>query len=217
MGIQLLQMAEQVKKYSESETVELKKSTGELKEAVANALMHRDYNVRGTSLNVEIFDDRIEIRNPCSLYGGLTLNKILKDNVSKRRNELIADLFHRIHFIEKWGRGIELILSKEPKTTFKEVADIFYTVFERKREDLTMEKIGGGQIGGQIGGLIISEKQKEILELLKANPKISRVELTAKLNINPSAIQKHINALKAKTLIKRIGAAKGGYWQIIKK
>ena len=36
--------------------------------------------------------------------------------VSERRNELIAEMLHRVHFIEKWGRGIKLILSKEPDT-----------------------------------------------------------------------------------------------------
>jgi ATP-dependent DNA helicase RecG len=41
--------------------------------------------------------------------------------VSKRRNEIIAELFHRIHFVEKWGRGISLILSKQPTADFKEV------------------------------------------------------------------------------------------------
>jgi len=187
-----------------------------LREAVINAFCHRDY-LEPDSVNIAIFTDRVEIRNPGSLYGGLTLTKILKENVSKRRNELIAELFHRVHFIEKWGRGIELILSKEPKTIFKEVADIFYTIFERKKEGLSESKIGGGQISGQISGQIISKMQKEILGLLKANPKISRAELTAKLNINPSAIQKHINTLKAKSLIKRIGAAKGGYWEVIDK
>ena len=55
--------------------------------------------------------------------------------VSKRRNEVIAELFHRIHFVEKWGRGISLILSKEPTADFKEVADIFITTFKRKNYD----------------------------------------------------------------------------------
>ncbi|MBI2118944.1 MAG: hypothetical protein HYT97_04885 [Elusimicrobia bacterium] len=42
------------------------------------------------------------------------IHQIRSKIVSERRNELIADMFHRIHFVERWGRGIKLILDKEP-------------------------------------------------------------------------------------------------------
>ncbi len=54
------------------------------------------------------------------------------ENVSVRRNELIADIFHDVHYVEKWGKGISLILDKEPGAQFKEVATLFITVFKRK-------------------------------------------------------------------------------------
>ncbi|MBU1873587.1 winged helix-turn-helix transcriptional regulator, partial [bacterium] len=53
------------------------------------------------------------------------------------------------------------------------------------------------------------------LNLIEQNNKISRKQLSDILNINPSAIQKHINKLKQKGLLKRVGSAKGGYWEII--
>jgi ATP-dependent DNA helicase RecG len=52
------------------------------------------------------------------------------------------------------------------------------------------------------------------LELIKENPKITRSELVDKLGINPSAIQRHIQKLKADGTIERIGGDKGGYWKI---
>ncbi len=52
--------------------------------------------------------------------------------VSKRRNEIIAEMFHQVHFVEKWGRGIDLILSEEPDADFKVAADIFFTTFKRR-------------------------------------------------------------------------------------
>ena len=54
------------------------------------------------------------------------------------------------------------------------------------------------------------------MELIKENPKITRNELSEKLEINPSAIQKHIQKLKSENRIERIGGDKGGYWKIIK-
>jgi len=69
--------------------------------------------------------------------------------------------------------------------------------------------------GGQKGWSELTERQEEILNLIEQNNKISRKQLSEILNINPSAIQKHINKLKQKGFLKRIGPAKGGYWEII--
>ena len=59
------------------------------------------------------------------------------------------------------------------------------------------------------------KKWSEVLELIKENPKITRKELSEKLGINSSAIQRHIQKLKTEGLIERIGGDKGGYWKII--
>lgn len=101
------------------------------REAIINAFSHRDYH-EYDSANIAIFKNRLEIRSPGGLYGGLTIEKIKEEEVSRRRNELIADMFHRVHFAEKWGRGIKLILSNEPTADFKVIAGIFITTFKRK-------------------------------------------------------------------------------------
>ena len=69
--------------------------------------------------------------------------------------------------------------------------------------------------GGQKRWSELTERQEEILNLIEQNNKISRKQLSDILNINPSAIQKHINKLKQKGLLKRIGPDKGGYWEVI--
>ncbi|MCK4468497.1 MAG: putative DNA binding domain-containing protein, partial [Desulfobacterales bacterium] len=109
------------------------------REAIINAFCHRDY-YEYDSVNIAIFKDRVEIRSPGGLFGGLTIEQITKEMISKRRNELIAEMFHRVHFVEKWGRGIRLILSKEPETVFSEVANIFFTTFKRKGLDALSAK-----------------------------------------------------------------------------
>ena len=83
------------------------------REAIINAFCHRDYR-EFDSVNIAVFKDRVEIRSPGLLYGGLTIETIRTKMVSERKNELIAEMLHRVHFIEKWGRGIKLILFKEP-------------------------------------------------------------------------------------------------------
>ena len=71
------------------------------REAIINAFCHRDY-YNYDSVHVAVFKDRLEIRSPGLLYGDLTIERIKHENVSERRNELIAEMLHKVHFIEKW-------------------------------------------------------------------------------------------------------------------
>jgi len=61
------------------------------------------------------------------------------------------------------------------------------------------------------------KRWSEVLELIRENPAVSRKELSEKLSINPSAVQKHIEKLKSDGFIKRIGGDRGGHWEILKK
>jgi len=185
------------------------------REAIINAFCHRDYR-EYDSVNIAVFKDRLEIRSPGLLYGDLTIEKITTEMVSERRNELIADLFHRIHFIEKWGRGIRLILSKEPDTRFKEVGTHFIVTFKRKGT-VAQEEVEKG-VERLAEGLVerLAENQKKMLKLMKANPYVSKKELSLKIGISTTAIDKNILSLKQKGLLKRIGPDKGGHWEVLK-
>ena len=186
-----------------------------LREAIINAFCHRDY-WKYDSVNVAVFTDRVEIRNPGLLYGGLTIDKIKKENISERRNELIAEMFHLVHYVEKWGRGISLILSKEPKTGFKEVGSHFVVVFKRKgTPQVELTELKDKKTKGLVDGLV--ESQIKIIELISNNPRISKREISEKIGISTTAIDKHIQKLKEKGMLKRIGHDKGGHWEIIKK
>jgi len=76
-----------------------------LREAITNAVMHRDWFFEGANVFVEIFSDRIEVSSPGGLPKGMLLADLGRKSV--RRNPLIADLLHRIAFIEKAGTGIK--------------------------------------------------------------------------------------------------------------
>ncbi len=64
-----------------------------LREAVVNAIMHRDYSIRGTSLTVEVYDDRVEITNPGGLAPGLSSDSF--GRVSVRRERISFQLCRR--------------------------------------------------------------------------------------------------------------------------
>ncbi|MBM4055620.1 MAG: winged helix-turn-helix transcriptional regulator [Planctomycetes bacterium] len=200
------------------------------REAIINAFCHRDYR-EFDSVNVAVFKDRVEIRSPGLLYGGLTIETIRTGMVSERRNELIAEMLHRVHFIEKWGRGIKLILSKEPDTKFSEAGTKFITTFIRKSyyeetnevekgvEKTTRKKVVEWSEKRLVEGLAerLVESQKRILELVKENPYISKNDLSKRIGISTTAIDKNIAKLKKEKLLERIGPDKGGYWEVVRK
>ncbi len=75
-----------------------------IREFVANALIHQDFSVTGTSVMIEIFSDRIEITNP-----GVPLvdtNRFI-DTAPKSRNESLAALMRRMNICEERGSGID--------------------------------------------------------------------------------------------------------------
>ena len=75
------------------------------REAMANALCHRDYSIGGGSVGVAIYDNRLEVTSTGALHFGLTPDKLFAPHESIPWNPLIADVFYRRGIIERWGRG----------------------------------------------------------------------------------------------------------------
>lgn len=80
-----------------------------LREAVANAICHRDYASRSGSISLAIFDDRVEIWSYGLLPSGVTVESLKKINQSIPRNIRIANVFYYHKITETWGRGVNLI------------------------------------------------------------------------------------------------------------
>ena len=80
-----------------------------IKELVANALIHQDFSVSGTSPTVEVFSNRIEITNP-----GYPLIDVLRfiDHAPQSRNEALAFLMRRLDFCEERGTGIDRVVEE---------------------------------------------------------------------------------------------------------
>ncbi len=76
-----------------------------IREALANALCHRDYSVGGGSVGIAVYDDRLEVTSSGSLHFGLTPEKLFDPHESLLWNPLIARTFYRRGIIEAWGSG----------------------------------------------------------------------------------------------------------------
>ena len=108
-----------------------------LREAVTNAVLHRDWDYTGANVFVEVYVDRIEVISPGKLPQGVTLSNI--GRTSKRRNPLVADLLHRIDFIEKAGTGIRRIREEAKEMACPDPefdADFFITITFRPNPEV---------------------------------------------------------------------------------
>ena len=98
-----------------------------LREAMINAVCHRDYLEQGAQVMVEVFDDRVEIYNPGGLPKGLPEKDFGHRSVC--RNPHIAELLLRCNYIEKMGSGIERIRTALAKEHCHEVDIRYKTMF----------------------------------------------------------------------------------------
>ena len=81
-----------------------------LREAVMNALVHRDYST-GSPIQIRVYDNHVTIANDCRLPEGTTLSGLINAHKSVSINPLIASAMFRSGQIEAWGRGIERIVN----------------------------------------------------------------------------------------------------------
>ena len=192
-------------------------SRAALREAIINAFCHRDWR-HPDYIQIAIYKNRVEIRNPGGLFDGLTFEAMRRGNVSHRRNPLIADLFRRIDMVEAWGRGMPLILANAPDVEFREIARLFVASFERP--SATVEAL-------QETGLEPPENAKEtpkkhtrntkelVLKALKAQPDVTAKALALALKLSEASVRHHLRVLQAAQRIRHVGPTKGGHWEVL--
>ena len=188
-----------------------------VREALANAFIHRDYASAAGSVSVALYDDRLEVISPGELHFGLTPEMLFQPHESKPWNPWIAKAFHRRGIIETWGRGTLKIAS------LMQAAGLPVPTLQERTESVLMTFVlPDAMVRFKNGGAIeetpekSSEKSSEkILRHLRQTPNLSAKALAEELGISSRAVEKQINLLKKDAKLVRIGPAKGGHWEVI--
>jgi ATP-dependent DNA helicase RecG len=144
-----------------------------VREAVINALIHTDYTIKGASIMIAIFDDRLEITNPGGIPFGITLAHVLAGS-SRVRNRVIARTFRELKIIEQWGSGLQRIINACIERGLK--APLFEEMGNQFRVTLYATKAHK---------IILDPWQKEFLAYLKEKEEISTKEAAAFWKIAP--------------------------------
>lgn len=149
-------------------------------EALVNALIHRDYLIMGSEIHIDMYDDRLEIHSPGGMYQGKPIQECTLDEIeSIRRNPVIADLFHRMKYMERRGSGLKKILDEtaklpgytdELKPQFRSTSTSFFVVLKNVNYATSAgDEVSGGVSGGVSGEVMTDAPSTEkLLEFCSA-------------------------------------------------
>jgi ATP-dependent DNA helicase RecG len=187
-----------------------------LREALINAFCHKDYSVRSATTSLAIYDDRLEIWNPGGLLPELKIEQLKGPHNSYQRNELIANVFYKRGWIEKWGTGTTRMIeycrkNNTPEPEFTESSDGFSVIFSFK------EAMNTG-IPSQ-PAINLTLRQMEIVAVLKNVDEMSLKEIREQLPVplSESTIRENLNHLKIKGIVTTRGQARLTKWLLINK
>lgn len=183
-----------------------------VREAMINAVCHRDYSVRSASMSLAIFDDRLEIWNNGSLPPHLKIDDLKKPHGSFPRNKLIANVLYAREYFEKWGSGINKMVAdcradNVPEPEFSEYSSGLAITF-RFRAPISAVRIEQGSKTS------LSPRQEEILSIIQKGRRVSIQQIMEELANPPSlrTANKDLQYLKAQGLIGMEGIKKGALW-----
>lgn len=180
-----------------------------LREAVANALCHRDYGLRGSSIGIAVFDDRLEITNTGTLPPGITIDELSRPHASQLRNDLIADVFYRRGIIEQWGRGTLKMIE------LTEQAGLVPPQFEERGGEIVVRFQPVHYVPPTRVEHDLSDLQQSILKVLATEGEVSLSDIRDALGDTPRrTLQDNLQTLRSLDLVTLTGRGAGAVWQL---
>jgi ATP-dependent DNA helicase RecG len=180
-----------------------------LKEALVNALAHRDYYDKGARITVELFDDRLVVTNPGGLVSSIPPEKF--GTISRSRNPLVFGLMERIRMVEYIGSGV-MRMRKAMKDAALPQPDFglqgMFSISLLKQVGFEAEPEPVVERSG------LSDIQNRALALIEANSSITSSELSEALSVSVRKIWRIIKYLNENDHIEREGSKKTGIWVV---
>ena len=204
-----------------------------IEEAVVNSIYHRDFLQR-EPIEITIEPNAISILNCPGPDRSISKAAIEKGDMlrSRRyRNRRLGDFLKELDLTEGRSTGVPTIQAKlvengSPRAIFETTDDrltflvtipVHKGCLESSEKGLEIRSKGSEKSSDACG--FSSEKtvtsSEKILELIKKKPTISAAEIAMLINMSSRGVEKQIRKLRELGILKRIGADKGGYWEII--
>ncbi len=175
-----------------------------IREAVINALIHKDY--LGSHIQMKVFEDKITLWNPGPLLSGISIDELKEPHGSVLRNELICNTFYKADLIEAWGRGTTFMVDEckkadLPEPEYREHFGGFeIALYKDKLNEEYLKKLG------------LNKRQINAIVYIKKNGKITNSEYKNLANVTDRTVLRDINELLGLKIIKKHGTTKGAYY-----
>jgi len=172
-----------------------------LREALLNALVHRDYSFSSSTL-ISIFDDRVEFVSIGGLPKGVSLADILL-GISVPRNENLANIFYRLRVIEAYGTGIPKIMRnyadcmRQPE--LQATGNAFKITLPNR--NINNHKASDNKIS-------FTENEEKVIALLNKRDEIVRKDVEIALDISQAMAVRLLRSLLDKGVVRAIGGGK---------
>ena len=195
-----------------------------IQEVLVNAIIHRDYAVIGSEIHIDIYDDRIEIYSPGGMFDGSFIQEQnIMEISSLRRNPIIADLFNRIHLMERRGSGLKKIISsyknainytQEKEVEFKSTQKDFKVILKNLNYKVAIKS--GDKMAIKSGDKVAIKSQDEqlekILEYIKKYNNCKTSDIENLLSVKSSRARKLLSILVSEKKIQALGQNKNRYY-----
>ena len=199
-----------------------------IQEVLVNAIIHRDYAVIGSEIHIDIYDDRIEIYSPGGMFDGSFIQEQnIMEISSLRRNPIIADLFNRIHLMERRGSGLKKIISsyqnainytQEKEVEFKSTQKDFKVILKNLNYKVAIKS--GDKVAIKSGDKVAIKNQDEqlekILEYIKKYNNCKTSDIENLLSVKSSRARKLLSILVSEKKIQALGQNKNRYYVLSK-
>ncbi len=182
---------------------------GVLREAVVNAVAHRDYRVSGNQVQVFMFSNRVEVRSPGKLPGHVTLKNLLRERYS--RNEAVVQVLADMGFIERLGYGIDRMVramrdadSQPPK--FEETdAGFAVTLYART--------VSADDVVAALGTSAQGDRIEKMLSFIKKSGRITNRDYQELCpDVSAESLRRDFVELVDRGVVMRVGDKRGTYY-----
>ncbi len=178
-----------------------------IREALLNAVVHRDYSYSGSTL-ISIFEDRIEFVSLGGLPKGISYNDLLL-GVSVPRNNHLADIFYRLHLIEAYGTGVPKIMEYYREYNLKPGIEVSDNAFK-----ITLPNTNYNRSAESDFQVVFSYDEQMVLRYLTEHGNVMRKQLVEVTGFSQAKTIRVLNALIIKSAIKKVGQGKNTYYSV---
>ena len=199
-----------------------------VREALVNALVHRDYNIIGAEIHIDIYDDRLEIVSPGGMYDGKNIQEVDINRIASiRRNPILADIFNRLDYMERRGSGLKRIkesFDDESRVEFFSNQSNFFVVMkkqtvdesddfddERKRADNERLMSDNERLMSEL-----NPNEKLIVRYLIENHRIVSKDAVTLTGLSSAQVRRIFATLQEEGIVEAIGNNRGRYYQLAK-